>query len=38
MIKDRLGKNAVPVQLPVGKEDSFVGIIDLYEQKSIHIQ
>ncbi|MDO5695574.1 MAG: elongation factor G [Eubacteriales bacterium] len=34
MIKDRLGKNAVPVQLPIGKEDSFKGIIDLYERKA----
>lgn len=34
MIKDRLGKNAVPVQLPIGKEDSFKGIIDLYESKA----
>jgi len=34
MIKDRLGKNAVPVQLPIGKENDFVGIIDLYEMKA----
>lgn len=34
MIKDRLGKNAVPVQLPIGKEDGFLGIIDLYEKKA----
>jgi len=31
MIKTRLGKNAVPVQLPIGKEDDFKGIIDLFE-------
>ena len=31
MIKTRLGKNAVPVQLPIGKEDGFLGIIDLFE-------
>lgn len=28
-IKDRLGANAVPIQLPIGSEDSFSGIIDL---------
>ena len=28
MIKDRLGANAVPVQIPIGVEDSFKGIID----------
>ena len=31
MIHDRLKCNAVPIQLPVGKEDSFKGIIDLVE-------
>jgi len=34
MIKTRLGKNAVPIQLPIGKEDSFKGIIDLFEMKA----
>ena len=29
MMKDRLGANPVPIQLPIGKEDSFRGIIDL---------
>ncbi|WP_427340808.1 elongation factor G [Caloranaerobacter sp. DY30410] len=29
MMKDRLGANAVPIQLPIGKEDTFVGIVDL---------
>ena len=29
MIKDRLGANAVPVQIPIGAEDQFKGIIDL---------
>ncbi|MFD1428226.1 elongation factor G [Kroppenstedtia sanguinis] len=28
-IRDRLGANAVPIQLPIGKEDTFEGIIDL---------
>ncbi len=34
MIRTRLGKNPVPVQLPIGKEDTFRGIIDLFEMKS----
>ena len=33
-IKNRLGKNAIPVQLPIGKEDEFKGIIDLFEMKA----
>ena len=34
MIKDRLGANAVPIQLPIGKEDTFVGIVDLVEMNA----
>ncbi|MBE5963323.1 MAG: elongation factor G [Lachnospira sp.] len=34
MIKSRLGKNAVPIQLPIGKEDEFKGIVDLFEMKA----
>ena len=34
MMKDRLGANAVPIQLPIGKEDTFKGIIDLITMKS----
>ena len=34
MVKDRLKANAVPIQLPIGKEDTFVGIIDLVEMKA----
>ena len=34
MIKDRLKANAVPIQLPIGAEDTFVGIIDLVEMKA----
>ena len=34
MIKDRLHANGVPVQLPIGKESSFRGIIDLMEMKA----
>lgn len=36
MIKDRLGSNAVPVQLPIGKEETFVGVIDLMENKAYY--
>ena len=35
MMKDRLKANAVPIQLPIGKEDSFKGIIDLVTMKAI---
>ena len=34
MVKDRLKANAVPIQLPIGVEDTFVGIIDLVEMKA----
>jgi len=34
MVKDRLKANAVPIQLPIGKEDTFRGIIDLLEMKA----
>ena len=34
MMKDRLHANAVPVQLPIGAEDTFKGIIDLFEMKA----
>ncbi|MBP3448182.1 MAG: elongation factor G [Clostridia bacterium] len=34
MMKDRLGCNAVPIQLPIGAEDTFVGIIDLVEMNA----
>ncbi|NLU53604.1 MAG: elongation factor G [Clostridiaceae bacterium] len=34
MIKDRLKANAVPIQLPIGKEDHFTGIIDLVRMKA----
>ena len=33
-IIDRLGKNAIPVQIPIGKEDDFVGLIDLFEMEA----
>ena len=34
MVKDRLKANAVPLQLPIGKEDNFRGIIDLITMKA----
>jgi len=34
MIKDRLKANPVPIQLPIGKEENFQGIIDLVEDKA----
>ena len=34
MMRDRLKANAVPVQLPIGKEDTFKGIIDLIDMKA----
>ena len=34
MVKDRLKANAVPIQLPIGKEETFVGIIDLIKMKA----
>ena len=33
-IKNRLGKNAICLQLPIGKENEFQGIIDLFEMKA----
>ena len=34
-ISDRLGANAVPIQIPIGREDTFKGVIDLVEMKAI---
>jgi translation elongation factor EF-G len=33
-IKNRLGKNAICLQLPIGKEEDFKGIIDLFEMEA----
>ena len=35
MMKSRLGANAVPIQLPIGSEDTYKGIIDLVEMKAM---
>lgn len=37
-IKDRLGMNAVPVQLPIGEEESFKGVVDLIDEKAYEWQ
>ena len=34
MVKDRLKANAVPIQLPIGSEDTFIGIIDLIKMEA----
>ena len=34
MMKDRLNANAVPIQLPIGKEDEFKGVVDLMTMKA----
>jgi elongation factor G len=35
MIQDRLGARAVPVQLPIGAEDRFKGVVDLVQMKAV---
>jgi len=35
MMKDRLGANAVPLQLPIGKEEDFRGVVDLVTMKAL---
>lgn len=35
-IKTRLGANPVPIQLPIGAEDNFEGVVDLIRQKAIY--
>ena len=34
MMKERLRANAVPIQLPIGAEENFTGIIDLVKMKA----
>jgi elongation factor G len=36
MIKDRLGANPLPIQLPIGREADFRSIVDLFKMKSLH--
>lgn len=35
MVSDRLGVNAFPIQLPIGAEDKFLGVIDLLKMKAV---
>ena len=35
-VKDRLGANPVPMQLPIGAEDTFEGLIDLVRMEAVH--
>ena len=35
-IRDRLGANAVPIQLPIGAEDAFEGVVDLVRMRAIY--
>ena len=35
-IKERLGANAIPIQLPIGAEENFEGIVDLVKMRAIH--
>ena len=35
-IKERLGANAVPVQVPIGREEGFLGVIDLVRMKAVY--
>jgi elongation factor G len=34
MMKDRLAANAIPIQLPIGAEDNFLGLVDLMDMKA----
>ena len=34
-MKDRLGANPLPIQLPIGSEGDFVGVVDLIEMKAL---
>ena len=35
MIRERLGANPVPIQLPIGSEENFIGVVDLVRQKAL---
>jgi len=36
MLRERLGCNAIPIQIPIGAEDQFEGLVDLIRMKAIH--
>ena len=35
-IRDRLGSNVIPIQVPIGAEDAFLGVVDLVKMKAIY--
>ena len=35
-MRERLGANAIPLQIPIGAEDDFAGVVDLIEQKAFY--
>ena len=35
-MRERLGANAIPLQLPIGAEDDFAGVVDLIDQKALY--
>jgi len=35
-IRDRLGSNVIPIQVPIGAEDAFQGVVDLIKMKAIY--
>ena len=37
-IRERLGSNAVPIQIPIGAEDNFQGVVDLIKMKAISLE
>jgi len=36
MVQERLGANPIPVQLPIGSETDFQGVVDLFDEKAIY--
>ena len=38
MIRDRLGKNPIPINIPIGAEDQYQGLIDLFEMKAYYFR
>ncbi|MFT5444176.1 MAG: elongation factor G [Myxococcota bacterium] len=38
MLRDRLGANPIPIQLPIGSSDEFAGVIDVIEQNAMYWQ
>jgi len=35
MMRDRLGANAIPIQVPIGAEETFTGVVDLFKMEAI---